>query len=261
MVITSPAGGAVAQGQRLGLDAVQDVHDAAVLQPGLVVQKAPQLLRQLRHRALGVLAGLQPVVVDARACGHRAAGPPRRAAPATRSSSAVSSSCRWLDIRKSQNARKLRPWSESAIASRSPMISSSSAPLLPSHSAMRSRTVRSSWRKLCSTSRKSVSSSRASCWNCWKRSRSAVSSSSGMSPASTRAISASISSRRCCSSAMRFAGSASLPSLICLSSSKQREQARLGADEADRSLREASQAMAFSVAGVRSNCGSSVPGR
>ncbi len=33
-----------AQGERLGFDAVQDVHDAAVFQPGLVVEKAAQLL-------------------------------------------------------------------------------------------------------------------------------------------------------------------------------------------------------------------------
>ena len=41
----------------------------------------------------------------------------------TRSRSCVSSSCRALDIRKSQNARKLRPWSESPMASRSVMMS------------------------------------------------------------------------------------------------------------------------------------------
>ena len=58
-----------AQGQRLALDAVQQVHDAAVLQPGLVVEEATQLLRELRHRALGVLARLQPVVMHAAGAG------------------------------------------------------------------------------------------------------------------------------------------------------------------------------------------------
>ena len=118
------------------------------------------------------------------------------------------------------------------MASRSPMISSSSAPLAPSHSAMRSRTRRSSPRKLCSTSRKSASSSRASCANCWKRSFSAVSSSSGTSPASTRAISASISSRRLLQlgDALGRVGLAALAHL--LQQLEQRQQARLGADEA-----------------------------
>ena len=80
-----------------------------------------------------------------------------------------------------------------------------------------------------------------------------------MSPASTRAISASISSRLRCSSAMRRAGSVSLPSPICLSSAK-RVSRRDSVPTNWRSLNCASQASAFSVAGVRSNWASSVPG-
>ena len=53
------------QGQGLGLDAMQDVHDAAILQPDFVVQKAPQLLRELRHGGLRLLTRLQPIVVNA----------------------------------------------------------------------------------------------------------------------------------------------------------------------------------------------------
>ena len=65
MAITVPGGRRRAQGQRLALDAVQQVQDAAVLQKGPVVQKAAQLLRQLGHGALRVFAGFQPVVVHA----------------------------------------------------------------------------------------------------------------------------------------------------------------------------------------------------
>ena len=59
----------IAQRQGFGLDAVQQIHDAAVFQPGLVVQKAAQLLRQLGHGALRVFARLQPVVVHAAQAG------------------------------------------------------------------------------------------------------------------------------------------------------------------------------------------------
>ena len=94
--------------------------------------------------------------------------------------------------------------------------------------------------------------------NCWKRSFSAVSSRSGNSPSRTRAISASIWSRRFCSSTMRRAGSAWLPSLIWRSKSNSVSKR----DSVPTKLRAdnwSSQAMAFSVAGVRSNCGSSEP--
>ena len=62
------------------------------------------------------------------------------------------------------------------MESRSLRMSSSRSPFAPSQSVMRSRTRRSSPRKFCSTSRKSVGRSRAICTNCWKRSLSAVSS-------------------------------------------------------------------------------------
>ena len=54
-----------AQGDGFAFDAAQDVHDAAVFQPGLVVKKTAELLRELGDRALRVLAGFQPVVMDA----------------------------------------------------------------------------------------------------------------------------------------------------------------------------------------------------
>src|SRR5450432_4171538 len=54
-------------------------------------------------------------------------------------SSAENSSCRAGDIRKSQNARKLLPWSLPAMASRCEKISSSSVPLPPSQVAVRER--------------------------------------------------------------------------------------------------------------------------
>lgn len=63
--------------QRAGLDAAQDVHDAAVFKEGLVVEKAPQLLRQQSRRTLRLLSGLQPVVMHTpqarvgRQTGHR----------------------------------------------------------------------------------------------------------------------------------------------------------------------------------------------
>ena len=53
----------IAQAQSLGFDTMQQVHDAAVFKPGLVVQKATQLLRQQSHRALRMLTRLHPVVV------------------------------------------------------------------------------------------------------------------------------------------------------------------------------------------------------
>jgi hypothetical protein len=47
------------------LDAADHLHDQFVLQPHLVVEVAAQLLGQARHRSLRHLAGFQPVVVDA----------------------------------------------------------------------------------------------------------------------------------------------------------------------------------------------------
>ena len=44
-------------------NAAQDVHDAPVLQPGLVVEKPAQLLGEPGHGALGVFTGLEPVVM------------------------------------------------------------------------------------------------------------------------------------------------------------------------------------------------------
>ena len=99
------------------------------------------------------------------------------------------------------------------------LMSSSNAPLELSRSEMRSRTWRSSDRKFCSTSRKSVRRSRAVCMNCWKRSLSAVSSSNGRSPIRARSVSASSASRRRLSSAARASGSVSVPSHICRGSS------------------------------------------
>ena len=60
-----PRGRRAAQRQHLGLDAMQNVHDATVLQPGLIIEETPQLLRKLSHSALCVFTGLQPVVVHA----------------------------------------------------------------------------------------------------------------------------------------------------------------------------------------------------
>ncbi len=59
------AGRRPAQRECFALDAAQQLQDAAVLHEGPVVQEAAQLLRQLRHGALRVFAGLQPVVVHA----------------------------------------------------------------------------------------------------------------------------------------------------------------------------------------------------
>ena len=50
-------GGSSPQGQRLALNAVQQVEDAPILQKGPVVQKPAQLLRQLSHGALRVFPG------------------------------------------------------------------------------------------------------------------------------------------------------------------------------------------------------------
>jgi hypothetical protein len=87
----------------------------------------------------------------------------------------------------------------------------------------------------------------------------AVSSSSGKSPARTRAISASSSSRFLRRSSARLAGSASVPALIC-SHSANSVSRRDSVPTNGRSVSDTTQAMAFSVAGVKSNCASSVPG-
>mgnify|MGYP005811914963 CR=1 FL=1 len=58
-----PAG--TAPRERLALDAAQQFEDATVFEKGAVVEEAPQLLRKPRDGALRVLAGLEPVVVDA----------------------------------------------------------------------------------------------------------------------------------------------------------------------------------------------------
>src|SRR5690554_1674794 len=54
-----------AQGQRAALDTAYQVHDALVLQPGLIVEIAAQLFRQSGDGTLCRLTGFQPVVVHA----------------------------------------------------------------------------------------------------------------------------------------------------------------------------------------------------
>ena len=61
----------VAQRQRLAFDAVQDVHDAAVFLPGLIIEKTAQLLGQGGDGALGMFARFHPVVVNAAGAGVR----------------------------------------------------------------------------------------------------------------------------------------------------------------------------------------------
>ena len=73
-------------------------------------------------------------------------------------------------MRKSQNARKLFPWSDEEMVSRSPKMSSSRTDFPPSQAAIRSRTARSRSRKFWSTSLKSESSSRAVALICRNRS-------------------------------------------------------------------------------------------
>ena len=68
----------VADRERAGLDAPQDVHDAAVLRPHLVVEEAAQVLGEDTDGGLGLLAGVEPVVVDA---AHAAVWPARGARP------------------------------------------------------------------------------------------------------------------------------------------------------------------------------------
>ena len=51
--------------QRPPLDLAEDFHDAAVFQPGLVVEEPPQFRRQPRDGALRHLARRQPIIVDA----------------------------------------------------------------------------------------------------------------------------------------------------------------------------------------------------
>src|SRR5690606_13220710 len=55
----------VADGERMLLELADHGHDAAVLEPRLIVEVAAQLLGQPGHRALRDLAGAEPIVVDA----------------------------------------------------------------------------------------------------------------------------------------------------------------------------------------------------
>ena len=54
----------MAHGDGVGLDASQDLHDPPVLQPRLIVEEPAELLREAGDGALGVLAGVEPVVVQ-----------------------------------------------------------------------------------------------------------------------------------------------------------------------------------------------------
>ena len=60
--------------QRHGVffDALQDIHDAAVLKEHLIVNEAPELLGELPHRAKRMLPGVLPIVVDPTHSGIRA---------------------------------------------------------------------------------------------------------------------------------------------------------------------------------------------
>src|SRR5690606_6736033 len=55
----------VAYGERVLLELADDGHDAAILEPRLIVEVAPKLLGEARDGALRDLAGAQPIVVDA----------------------------------------------------------------------------------------------------------------------------------------------------------------------------------------------------
>ena len=60
------AGGRIlADRQRALFHASNELHDAAVLEPCLIVEIAPQLFREARDGPLGYLAGLEPIVMDA----------------------------------------------------------------------------------------------------------------------------------------------------------------------------------------------------
>ena len=87
---------------------MEQLHDALVFQIGLIVQVPAELLGELGHGPLGVLAGLQPVVVDPLQADVRIEG-----ADGGKGEDLLqkveSSSCRAGDIKKSQKARKLRP--------------------------------------------------------------------------------------------------------------------------------------------------------
>jgi hypothetical protein len=54
----------IAQPQRASLDLTQDVDDPPILEPGLVIEEAAELLGQLRDDRLGAPGRVQPVVVD-----------------------------------------------------------------------------------------------------------------------------------------------------------------------------------------------------
>src|SRR5690606_6306716 len=55
----------VADGERVLLELANHGHDAAVLEPRLIVEVPAELLGQPRHGALRDLAGAEPIVVDA----------------------------------------------------------------------------------------------------------------------------------------------------------------------------------------------------
>ena len=69
-----PGGRTIANGDRLMLDDPQDLDDSSVLEPGLVIDEAAQLCGERRHRALRVVACVEPVVVDASDAAVRAQG-------------------------------------------------------------------------------------------------------------------------------------------------------------------------------------------
>lgn len=98
-----------------------------------------------------------------------------------------------------------------------------------------------------------VSRSLASCWNWAKRSFKPVSSRRSTLPFSSSAIWCSSSLLR-----LRTLGSFCVPSSIWRKSSN-RVSRRDSVPTKERSVRLETQVMAFSVAGVRSKCGSSVP--
>ncbi len=55
----------IADGNGVLLDHAQDLDDAPVLEPRLVVDEATQLRSERRHRSLRVVPGVEPVLMDA----------------------------------------------------------------------------------------------------------------------------------------------------------------------------------------------------
>ncbi len=228
------------------------VHDAAVLQPGLIVQIPAELLRQPRHRALGHLARREPVVVNALAAAGRDSAPPPARAPAP------------------PPAAGSAPPGGPAT-SRDPRTPGSSAPD-PSRRSRRARRTprpalrpgcRSRWRCARAPGGPARGSSappagsrraapRAVSRTCRKRSRSCVSSMNAMRPGADlldlapRGPAAAGAARRC---APR--GSVSLPRSICCSRSNT-SFSRDSAPTNCRCSRLASHCTACSAPGVRS---------